>query len=68
MDTEFQKVNPKFFIKTWNERITLKYNDQIIKRDVSFFLNKDYENDSMYAGTDSNTLLKYINDNVNEKC
>ena len=37
-----KETNPKFFIKTWNNRIG-KYNEQIMRRDVSFFLNKDYK-------------------------
>ena len=56
-----KETNPKFFIKTWNEKITIHYNEQIMKRDVSFFLNKDYENDLSETGQ-MNTLLKYIND------
>jgi len=54
-----KETNPKFFIKTWNNRIG-KYNEQIMQRDVSFFLNKDYEKD--VSDTGNNTLLKYIND------
>ena len=54
-----KETNPKFFIKTWNNRIG-KYNDQIMRRDVSFFLNKDYGDD--VSDTGNNTLLKYIND------
>lgn len=54
-----KETNPKFFIKTWNIRIG-KYNEQIMKRDVSFFLNKDYGDD--VSDTGNNTLLKYIDD------
>jgi hypothetical protein len=57
-----KETNPKFFIKTWYLRIG-KYNDQIMQRDVSFFLNKDYENDVSDGNTiGNNTLLKYIDD------
>ena len=57
-----KETNPKFFIKTWNSRIG-KYNEQIMRRDVSFFLNKDYGNDVSDTGNaGNNTLLKYIDD------
>jgi hypothetical protein len=54
-----KETNPKFFIKTWNSRIG-KYNEQIMRRDVSFFLNKDYGDD--VSDTGNNTLLQYIDD------
>jgi tellurite resistance-related uncharacterized protein len=59
-----KETNPKFFIKTWNSRIG-KYNEQIMRRDVSFFLNKDYGDDvsdTNTLGNANNTLLKYIDD------
>jgi hypothetical protein len=56
-----KETNPKMFIRTWYDCIGNKYHAQVIQRDISFFLNKDYDNDVMYAGSDSNMLLKYIN-------
>ena len=56
-----KETNPKMFIRTWYDCIGSKYHAQVIQRDISFFLNKDYEKDVMYAGSDSNMLLKYIN-------
>jgi len=56
-----KETNPKMFIRTWYDRIGSKYHTQVMQRDISFFLNKDYENDVIYAGSDSNMLLKYIN-------
>ena len=53
-----KETNPKLFIRTWYERIGNKYHSQVINRDISFFLNKDY-NDDMVDG-DSNQLLTYI--------
>ena len=56
-----KETNPKLFIRTWYDRIGSKYHSQVMNRDISFFLNKDYDNDVMYAGSDSNQLLTYIN-------
>jgi hypothetical protein len=54
-----KETNPKIFIKTWYDRIGSKYHEQVIKRDISFFLNKSYEEDISDTG-ETNTLLKYI--------
>ena len=56
-----KETNPKLFIRTWYDRIGNKYHSQVMHRDISFFLNKDYDDDIRYAGSDSNILLKYIN-------
>jgi hypothetical protein len=53
-----KETNPKLFIRTWYERIGNKYHSQVMNRDISFFLNKDY-NDDIVDG-DSNQLLTYI--------
>jgi hypothetical protein len=55
-----KETNPKMFIKTWYNRISSKYYDQVVKNDISFFLNKNYEDDLQDSG-ESNTLIKYIN-------
>jgi hypothetical protein len=55
-----KETNPKLFIRTWYERIGSKYHTQVMQRDISFFLNKDY-NDDIADVSDSNQLLKYIN-------
>jgi hypothetical protein len=55
-----KETNPKMFIRTWYNRIGSKYHEQVMERDISFFLNKDYNNDIADIG-DSNQLLKYIN-------
>ena len=55
-----KETNPKLFIRTWYERIGSKYHTQVMDRDISFFLNKDYNDDIANVG-DSNMLLKYIN-------
>ena len=58
-----KETNPKLFIRTWYERIGSKYHEQVMQRDISFFLNKDYNQDvsEMGVGGDSGLLLKYIN-------
>ena len=53
-------TNPKFFIRTWYNRIGSKYHAQVMMRDISFFLNKNYEDDVSDSG-ESTMLLKYIN-------
>jgi hypothetical protein len=55
-----RETNPKFFIRTWYNRIGSKYHSQVMIRDISFFLNKNYEDDVSDSG-ESNMLLKYIN-------
>ncbi len=56
-----KETNPKLFIRTWYTRIGSKYHNQVMQRDISFFLNKDYDDDIADVGADSNQLLKYIN-------
>ena len=56
-----KETNPKMFIKTWYDRIGSKYHAQVMQSDISFFLNKNYDNDVTIAGNESNTLLVYIN-------
>ena len=55
-----KETNPKFFIRTWYARIGSKYHTQVMQRDISFFLNKNYEDDVVDTG-ESIMLLKYIN-------
>ena len=55
-----KETNPKMFIRTWYNRIGNKYHAQVMQRDISFFLNKNYEDDVSDSG-ESNMLLKYIN-------
>jgi hypothetical protein len=55
-----KETNPKMFIRTWFNRIGSKYHEQVMQRDISFFLNKNYEDDVSDSG-ESNMLLKYIN-------
>ena len=38
-----KQTNPKMIITTWKTMVTDKYDDQIQKGDVSYFLDKDYK-------------------------
>ena len=40
-----KNTNIKLFIKGWYDNITLKYYKTIMDENISFFLNKDYNND-----------------------
>ena len=51
-----KKVNPKSIIKTWYESISLKYHEEIIREDFSFFEDKDYSDD-----LSNDKILKTIN-------
>ena len=55
-----RETNPKLFIRTWYDRIGSKYHEQVMKSDISFFLNKNYDEDVSDSG-ESNKLLSYIN-------
>ena len=52
-----KNTNIKLLIKTWYEHITSKYHKDIIDGNISFFLNKNYEED-VKNQTD---IIKYIN-------
>jgi len=64
-NTIMRDVNPKYFISTWNTRITKLYYEQIRLRNIDFFLNKDYNDDlntnTNTNATESNLLMVYIN-------
>ena len=55
-----RKANPVIIIKVWKDYIVLKYNDQIMSDDISFFIDKDYVEDVGEMGS-SSTIIKKIN-------
>lgn len=55
-----RKTNPKLIIKTWKDKVVALYRDQIIKGDMTFFIEKNYENDISDL-EDSNKIIKKIN-------
>jgi len=54
-----RKANPKMIIKIWNNYIVGKYRKQIEDGDISFFINKDYAQDLVYANN-SDKIIESI--------
>ena len=44
-----RKANPKMIVKIWNTFIVGKYKTEIENGNISFFINKDYSQDLIYA-------------------
>jgi hypothetical protein len=55
-----RKANPKMIVKIWNIYIVSKYQEQIEKGDISFFVNKDYSTD-LENSDNSNKIMDSIN-------
>ena len=54
-----RKANPKMIVKIWNTYIVGKYKEEIEKGDISFFINKDYSQDLVYANN-SDKIIESI--------
>ena len=54
-----KETNVKLIIKTWDERITKKYYNEVMNKNFDFFLNKEYTTDITAKET---PLINYIND------
>jgi len=54
-----KRLNPTSIIKAWYTYIFVPYNDVISTGDLSFFLNKDYQNDLSIL-SNGNDILKII--------
>lgn len=50
-----KKTNPKLIIKMWTEHIVKKYEKEITEGNISFFIEKNYEND--LKNLDNNNLI-----------
>ena len=44
------KLNPTILIKMWKTHVNAKYQKEIEKGDIDFFINKDYTNDLVDTG------------------
>jgi hypothetical protein len=55
-----RKANPKLIIKIWKTFIVDKYKSQIDAGDISFFVNKDYDNDLQNL-SNSDKIIEAIN-------
>lgn len=56
-----RKMNPRLIPKIWYEYVVVKYDENIQKGDISFFLNKDYSEDLVDMGSSANTIVSKIN-------
>lgn len=55
------RANPKKAVKSWNKFITIKYKEEISRRDFTFIIEKDYTNDIMETeNTDKTYILEHI--------
>ena len=54
-----KRLNPTAIIKVWYNYVFVPYNDVISTGDLSFFLNKDYQED-LSVLSNSNDILKII--------
>lgn len=56
--TTIRKVNPKLIIRIWKDYIYDKYNTEIEKGNINFFIEKDYTEDLKYTENTSGILEK----------
>ena len=55
-----KKANPKLVIQIWKQYIVDRYNEEIEKGELDFFINKDYTNDVSNA-SNANSIMESIN-------
>jgi hypothetical protein len=56
---------PKAIIDVWYRYINIQYNDEILRGEIDYFLNKDYSEDLLNLGNDKREVLEFIN-NIRE--
>tara|TARA_B100001093_G_scaffold492948_1_gene534601 strand:+ start:1061 stop:1453 length:393 start_codon:yes stop_codon:yes gene_type:complete len=56
----FRKTNPKLILEVFKTYVTDKYSNEINSNNISFFINKDYNNDLQDTGN-SSIILEKIN-------
>lgn len=56
--TTIRKVNPKLIIRIWKDYIYDKYNTEIGKGNINFFIEKDYTEDLKYTENTASILEK----------
>lgn len=56
---------PKIIIDVWYRYINVQYNDEILRGEIDYFLNKDYSEDLINLGNDKREVLEFIN-NIRE--
>jgi hypothetical protein len=58
--TMLRKANPKMIVSVWYRYICVKYEDEIEKGNLDYFLNKDYSNDLKMDQGAANKVLDGI--------
>jgi hypothetical protein len=57
----FRKSNPKILIDVWYRYVTLKYKDIILDGDLSFFIDKKYDDDLINLSEWATQIMDVIN-------
>jgi hypothetical protein len=58
--TMLRKANPKMIVSVWYRYICLKYEDEIEKENLEYFLTKDYSSDLKMDEGSANKMLEGI--------
>lgn len=54
------KLNPLLIIKAWETHVNNQYYEEIMKSNLTFFLEKDYAKDIENLGSSNNNVLEFI--------
>lgn len=55
-----KKANPTIIIKYWHKDVYVKYQEQIDNRDITFFIEKNYESDLRMNEQNSQKILEMV--------